>query len=330
MAPARLQSKHDSGAQQAVGAPISMHEGKVALASTAQTCWPQGMKGMLSIDPEFGVFRQDALDDLDMFFQTHGFAILRGLYSSEELAAMLDECAAAQTRVANGELAEKHGNSILIDADAAAGKRFANYVQYVTQIAPETRAAVLHPAITTMMERWIPGGHLREHSRFGVVYQDARADLGSGYKRIGWHSDWQSGPQLDVWPSAAFTIHIDGTSPANGFLRAVPGSHRWQTPAPYRNANNAPVPAGARPTGGHLKFTAPFEMPLGFEKVPGEVAVYCDEGDVLFHDAYLWHSAASATETGAVRRHIRGARFSGEPDAEEGDYLEDFVKNAAR
>ena len=71
-------------------------------------------------------------------------------------------------------------------------------------------------------------------------------------------------------------------------------------------------------------------MPLAFGKAPGEVAIYCDDGDVLFHDAYLWHSAASATDGGAVRRHIRGAWFSGEPDAVEGDYLEDFVKNAAR
>jgi len=71
-------------------------------------------------------------------------------------------------------------------------------------------------------------------------------------------------------------------------------------------------------------------MPLGFEKIPGEVAIYCDDGDVLFHDAYLWHSAASATDASAIRRHIRGAWFSGQPDAVEGDYLEDFVKNAAR
>ena len=286
------------------------------------------MKGKVSIDPDFGVFREGALDDLDSFFRKHGFAILRGLYSPASLAAMLAECATAQTRVANGELAEKHGNSIL--TDAAAGGRFANYVQYITQIAPQTRAAVVHPAITSLMDRWIPNGHLREHSRFGVVYQDARADLASGYKRIGWHSDWQSGPQLDVWPSAAFTIHIDGTSPANGFLRVVPGSHRWATPAPFRNANNIALPAGSRASGGHTQDEPPFAMPLGFEKVPGEVAIYCDDGDVLFHDAYLWHSAASATDASAIRRHIRGAWFSGKPDAVEGDYLEEFVKNAAR
>ncbi|MBP9233436.1 MAG: phytanoyl-CoA dioxygenase family protein [Hyphomonadaceae bacterium] len=286
------------------------------------------MKGTVSIDPDFGVFRTDALDELDAFFRAHGFAILRGLYSRDDLATMLAECAEAQARVANGELANKHGNSIL--TDAAAGRRFANYVQYITQIAPTTRAAVLHPAIVGLMARWIPGGHLREHSRFGVVYQDARSDVASGYNRIGWHSDWQSGPQLDVWPSAAFTIHVDGTSPANGFLRVVPGSHLWATPAPYHNANNVAVPEGARAAGGHTSIEPPFAMPLAFEKAPGEVAVYCDDGDVLFHDAYLWHSAASATDSSAVRRHIRGAWFSGKPDAVEGDYLEDFVKNAAR
>jgi len=76
-------------------------------------------------------------DALDVFFRTHGFAIRRGLYSPDDLAAMLAECVDAQTRVANGELAERHGNSIL--TDAAAGSRFANYVQYITLIAPATR-----------------------------------------------------------------------------------------------------------------------------------------------------------------------------------------------
>ena len=37
------------------------------------------MKGKVSIDPDFGVFREGALDELDGFFREHGFAILRGL-----------------------------------------------------------------------------------------------------------------------------------------------------------------------------------------------------------------------------------------------------------
>lgn len=62
--------------------------------------------------------------------------------------------------------------------------------------------------------------------------------------------------------------------------------------------------------GSHLSPTD--DMPLGFEKIAGEVAVYCDRGDVILHHCDLWHSAARATE---------------DPP---GEQLEAFNKNAAR
>ncbi|RIJ33015.1 phytanoyl-CoA dioxygenase family protein [Henriciella mobilis] len=283
-----------------------------------------------SINTDIGVFHADELDALDAFFREHGFAILRRLYQPADLERLTNECVDAQTGVIEGKLDPRHGNSVLLDDAVNGEKRFANYVQYITEVSPATRAAILHPAITALMEKWVPGGHLREHSRFGAVYQDARGGSNSGYRRIGWHSDWQSGPHMDCWPSVAFTIHIDATSPENGFLRVVPGSHKWATPAPFRNANNVPVPAQSKPVGGYTDEPPPYDMPLAFEKAPGEIAVYCEAGDVLFHDAYLWHSAAVATNDRAVRRHVRGGWFTGVPDGRNDDFVEDFVKNAAR
>jgi ectoine hydroxylase-related dioxygenase (phytanoyl-CoA dioxygenase family) len=70
-------------------------------------------------------------------------------------------------------------------------------------------------------------------------------------------------------------------------------------------------------------------MPLGFEKIPGEIAVYAERGDILFHDAYLWHSAARATDDDTRRRHVRGGWFSGAGPIN-GPNIEQFVKNAAR
>lgn len=283
----------------------------------------------MSARNEPGVFTRSELDTAEAYFTDNGFAIVRGLFSPQELAAMTAECSATRAKLIAGELPEKHGNTILVE-DGTDTKRVANYVQYITQIAPATRAGAHHEVIKALIQRLIPGAYLSERARFGVVYQDARPGRDSGYARIGWHSDWQSGPHLDRWPSVAFTIHIDATSPANGFLRVVPASHLWATPAPYRNANGAPVPHGAKPWGGRTDTPPPFDMPLGFEKVPGEIAVYCEQGDVLFHDAYLWHSAARATDDTAIRRHIRGGWFSGPPEPDSGDFLEDFVKNAAR
>lgn len=78
-----------------------------------------------------------------------------------------------------------------------------------------------------------------------VVFQGARPGQGMTYSRTGWHTDYQSRPTSDIWPAVAVTVHLDATSPANGLLRVLPGSHRMTTDA----------------------------MPLGFEKVLNEIAL---------------------------------------------------------
>jgi Phytanoyl-CoA dioxygenase (PhyH) len=278
----------------------------------------------------FGVFADNERSALVDFFVEHGFAVVRGLWNDATLDDIEVDCRQAQDDLVAGKLDERYGTRILIDdANLEAAAAFANYVTRITELSVHVRNAVHDPFIAGLMSEWLsPDAFLLEAYRFGVVYQDARPGRESSYTRIGWHSDWQSGPNKEMWPSVAFTIHIDETSPANGFLRVVPGSHRWATPAPYRNINNAVVPPGSKAWGGYTDEPPPYEMPLGFAKVPGELAIYCERGDVLFHDAYLWHSAARATDDAGIRRHLRGGWYSGEPITDE--HLDDFVKNAAR
>lgn len=274
---------------------------------------------------DLGVFGPEQIDELDAFFVEHGYAILRGVYDDELVDAIEEQCVAAQTAVLEGRIDPKHGTAAF--NDEASGGKLVNYVSFIEQLSPAVGNALRDPVVVGLMQRWLGRDcWVFGSDSFGVIYQDARAGRESNYTRIGWHSDWQSGPHLDVWPSVAFTIHVDGTSPANGFLRVVPGSHRWATPAPYENVNGAVVPPGARAAGGHTDEPPPFPMPLRFEKVPGEVAVYAERGDLLFHDAYLWHSAARATDDEGVRRHVRGGFFGGV----KGGTTDDFVKNAAR
>ena len=277
---------------------------------------------------EPGIFAPDAITELAEFYRENGFATIRGLLGPAEIGAIEAECVAAQQGVVDGALPARYGSSVFLD-DASKAERFANYVEFVNELAPAVRAALADERLLAAVRATIgDSAWLRESDGFGVVYQDARPGRESGYSRIGWHSDWQASPSMDIWPSAAFTIHIDATSPANGFLRVVPGSHRWATPAPFRNINNVPVPETAVSARGWTTETPPFDMPLGFEKVPGEIGVYLERGDILLHDGYLWHSAARATDDHTTRRHVRGGFFAGTmPPVGAAD---EFVKNAAR
>jgi ectoine hydroxylase-related dioxygenase (phytanoyl-CoA dioxygenase family) len=275
-----------------------------------------------------GVFAADDVDQLEAFYLRYGFAIVRGLLSDIVLEELTQECTAAQQDVLTGKLADRYGSTVFLD-EAAKAEQFVNYVEYVNEVSPAVAAAASHPALVTIMRRLLgPDCWLNDNHRFGVVYQDARPGRESGYTRIGWHSDWQAAPNLAIWPSTAFTFHVDATSPANGFLRVVPGSHLWATPAPFRNINNVPVPDGSAETGGYTATPPPFDMPLGFDKIRGEIAVYAEAGDILLHDSYLWHSAARATADDTARRHIRGGYYTGDKDGD--GAREVFVKNAAR
>jgi hypothetical protein len=252
-----------------------------------------------------GVYTTEHLKTAADWFAEQGWVILRDLYAGADLDMLQAELVDLQRRLVAGELPEGCGTVILDDPDAVIdGEPFAHYVCEITPVSARARTAVMHPVVVAAVQRLIGrDAWLLEEDRFGVVYQDARPGEGSGYSRIGWHSDAQSGPNLDWWPSVAFTIHLDATSPQNGFLRVVPESHLGGTD----------------------------DMPLGFEKVPGEIGVYCERGDVLLHHSDLWHSAARATDDGegGIRRHIRGGWYGGTKPAEKHG-LDDFVKNARR
>ena len=190
------------------------------------------------------------LDALEADFRRDGYVVVSGLFTADELDALEASLVATQRGVADGTIDRgRYGGDYLTSAAPGEVAPFVHYVKDVTRLSPEAAAAFHHPVLRELLRRCFDGVEPWEFdeslgARFGVVYQDARPGREMAYTRIGWHSDHQAFPSSDWFPSIALTFHVDATSPANGFLRVVPGSHLG-------------------PTDG---------MPLGFEKIPGEVA----------------------------------------------------------
>jgi hypothetical protein len=237
-------------------------------------------------------------------FERDGYVVISGLFESSTLEALQREMELLQEAAGRGELGPEHVGTMFLAPFPGEQPPYVHYVNGVTTISPAADAAFHHPAIIGLVAAMLgPQMYFWDYNGHGAVYQDARPGDGMTYTRIGWHSDHQSRPTSDIWPGVAVTLHLDPTSPANGFLRVAPGSHRRSDDG----------------------------MPLGFEKVPGEVGVYCERGDVMLHHSDLWHSAARATEDPplGVRRHIRGTFLGGRRLAPD-ERLEPFNKNAAR
>ena len=242
-------------------------------------------------------------------FHADGFVVVPGMLDAADIASVTDEMEQAQRRLMAGELDAAHhgGEMYTASVDDPAGG-YPHYVLDVARLSTQVDGIFHDTSLLELVSACLDGAEPWEfgadHGReFGVVYQDARTGDGTTYSRIGWHTDHQAYPTSDFFPAVAVTVNLDATSPANGFLRVLPGSHRGGTSG----------------------------MPPAFEKVDGEVGVYCDAGDVLLHHCDLWHAAARATEDppGGRRRHLRGSWFAGQqPEADQS--IEPFNKNAAR
>ena len=258
-----------------------------------------------SLAREVGVFTVSDLDELDRFFGEHGFAIVRGLYTQEQLQELEIELERQQQRLLVGELPIECGTVILDDPDAVIdGEPFAHYVCHLTEVSEIARTAVLQPTVVEVMT--------------------ASSDPSAGCSRT------TASASCTRTPVPAISRATPGSAGTPTSSRAPTSTCGRRSRSPSTSTPPHPATGScASCPGSHLGGTD--EMPLGFEHVPGEMAVYCERGDVLLHHSDLWHSAARATDDGegAIRRHVRGGWYGGtrlEPDHGVGD----FVKNARR
>jgi phytanoyl-CoA hydroxylase len=227
------------------------------------------------------VRRSDPGNELGREFDENGFVKVEGLFSADEVAAFKEEIrgildAARAAAIARG------GAPGGVAADGvyvglAAGSDFFRRVARDDRLL-DALEPVLGPNIEFLSDK--------------VVFKAADVDYGSP-----WHQDWpywEGAHKVSVW------IALDPSTPENGCLKLLPGSHRQAAQ--------------------HANVTAPAGEGFGLRLRPGEVdesqavAVPAAPGDaVLFHDLTL--HASFPNRSGRDRwALISTYRSASEPD----------------
>lgn len=183
---------------------------------------------------------------------------------------VLDPDMLARLRVLSGDLLGKAD-----PAHRAAQRSTGSLIQMAEE--PRFADLIAYPAAFSALEKiGLPG------ARFSSGYLISKPP---GGPPLFWHQDWWgwSHPiSFEPSPAQVFLMYyLVDTTPANGCLRIIPGSHLRRTPIHDR------LPSA------HAEDLARVENPNDpiYGSMPGEVAIPVKAGDLVVGDARLLHSA---------------------------------------
>jgi hypothetical protein len=144
---------------------------------------------------------------------------------------------------------------------------------------PDFSEIIGHEALAALFDELDLGGHVFNS---GSIISKPPSN-----PSLYWHQDWWGWDEplsyTDRIPQVNMMIYLAPTSPDNGCLRVIPGSHRQKHPI-----HEIPVAYGS------LSRVENPDHPL-YQSWEGEAAIAVQPGDVVVKDARLLHSAYANT-----------------------------------
>jgi ectoine hydroxylase-related dioxygenase (phytanoyl-CoA dioxygenase family) len=128
----------------------------------------------------------------------------------------------------------------------------------------------------------VDGGRIGENEKDGLVINHYINTENSGYSKLGWHTDCLRDVFYGkkIMPMLNVGIHLDNSSPENGGLRLIPGSHKQSL------------------------FSLLFKKKYFVDHRPDkdEIGLTVNAGDLTVHDGRLWHRVALSPLKGEISR----------------------------
>lgn len=195
------------------------------------------------------------------FLEENGFVVFGNVFDELQRSTIV----AAVQAVAD-ELGQDHPDLTLgMDEE---GKPRAGRIYHLSRHSKVISDLILGDLRIRRIAELCPGLHfLDEDRKSAVLFQEKRPEKGSGFKGLRWHDDRIS----DVGQTLTVGIYLDESTQANGAMRVVPGSHRFDPSTP---------------------------LPEDVAIHPDEVAITARPGDVTAHLSGLWHCSPVGWVTG--------------------------------
>jgi ectoine hydroxylase-related dioxygenase (phytanoyl-CoA dioxygenase family) len=219
------------------------------------------------------------------FFNQYGFLHFSSFLKPEAVKEMLRASEEIQKKWIEENREKVNGVPIKYGNDIDGKKivqRFAFASQHsavLQELLQDKRFKALFPLLQSKNER------IGEYEKDGLVINHYINTPTSKFTKMGWHTDCLRDVFYGkkIMPMLNVGVHLDNSSPANGGLRLIPGSHKQ----------------------GLLSVLFKKKYFIDHKPDKDEIGLTVKAGDLTVHDGRLWHRVAQSPLVGeASRRRV--------------------------
>jgi ectoine hydroxylase-related dioxygenase (phytanoyl-CoA dioxygenase family) len=221
-------------------------------------------------------------EEQKQFFETYGFIHFKGFVNRETVGEMLKESERVQDQWIEEDRKMVNGVPIKFGRDVN-GKRIVQRFAFLNQFSPLFEEFLKDTRLQSLFEFiGAPDSRIGVNERDGLVFNHYVNTENSNYTQLGWHTD----ALRDIFygnkimPMLNVGVHFDCSSPANGGLRILPGTH------------NKGIAT--------LLFRKFYYLNSKADKK--EFGLTVEPGDLTVHDGRIWHRVAQSPFIGEKSR----------------------------
>lgn len=216
------------------------------------------------------------------FFNTYGFIHFKNFVSKETVAEMLKESQRVQDEWIKEGRKMVNGVPIKFGTDVD-GKRIVQRFAFLNHFASIFETFLKDPRLEALFEFiGAPDSRIGINEKDGLVFNHYVNTENSNFSQLGWHTD----ALRDIFygnkimPMLNVGLHLDQSSPENGGLRILPGTH------------NKGITT--------LLFRKVYYLNNKADKK--EIGLSVEPGDLTVHDGRIWHRVAQSPFVGEKSR----------------------------